>query len=187
MFNKATTTQSALLSVDDLRAKYGFRFNKDQDAYFTQMILSAQRACADYMDMDSLSSVVSCTENYELAKGQRILVLSGTPFKSVEKVYLDDVETSSWSIGSRSAVVYLSEHSANTAKVVYTIGWGSSIPEDVLYCVAMTVQHMARMANASLMGKNSLTTDGGSETYEQSVCPLAVRQYLDRYRNMRAM
>ena len=186
MFTKATTTQTALLTVDDLRTKYGFRFNKDQDAYFAQMILSAQKACAYYMDLDSLSAVTTCTEEFDLIKGQKLLVLSGTPFKALEKVYLDGVEVAA-AMSSRSTTVYLPENSASKAKVVYSIGWGTEVPEDILYCVAMTVQYMSRMANASLMGKTSQSTDGGSETYEQSVCPLAVRQYLDRYRNMRAM
>ena len=186
MFTKATTTQTALLTVDDLRTKYGFRFNKDQDAYFAQMILSAQKACAYYMDLDSLSAVATCTEEFDLTKGQKLLQLTGTPFKALEKVYLDGVEVSA-AISSRSATVYLPENSATKATVIYSVGWGTEVPEDVLYCVAMTVQYMSRMANASLIGKTSQSTDGGSETYEQSVCPLAVRQYLDRYRNMRAM
>ncbi len=178
-------TQTPLLTCDDLRTKYGFHFNKEQDAYFESMILAAQRACAAYMDLDSLSAIVLCTEDFELSEGQRVLVLTGSPFRSVESVTLDG-EESNFSVSSRGGTVYLPEHSATKAVVKYYVGWAQA-PQDVLYCVAMTVQHMSRMANASLVGKTSQSTDGGSESYEQSVCPLAVRTYLDRYRNMRAM
>ncbi len=183
MFYKANATTSALLSVDDLRNKYGFHFNKEQEAYFSSMILTAQRACADYMDVDSLA-LTSCSEELDLAENQTSVVLSGTPFVEITAVFLDGEAVTGYSVDSRSHVVYLPESTAKKCKVEYKIGY-SKVPEDVLYCIAMTVQSMARMANASLMGKNSQSTDGGSETYEQSVVPLAVRTYLDRIRNGR--
>lgn len=187
MFIKDEASNStALISNDDLRAKYGFRFPKDQDSYFSQMVIAAQKACADYMDMDSLQTICSCTETFELTSGQTTVVLSGTPFRAITAVKIDGVETSSWMLDSRCRALRIIPK-ADVVEVEYTIGWGENVPEDVLYCVAMTVQHMSRMANSSLMGKNSMTTDGGSETYEQSVVPTAVRQYLDRLRNMRAL
>ncbi len=184
MFQKTSVSNPALISNDDLRAKYGFRFPKDQEPYFTQMVVSAQKACADYMDMDSLQSVCTCRESFELSSGQNVVVLSGTPFKEIVSVKLDGVETSEWMLDSRSHVLRFTA-TASSAVVEYMIGWGEDVPEDILYAVAMTVQHMSRTANSSLMGKNSQNTDGGSETYEQSIVPLAVRQYLDHFRNGR--
>lgn len=171
-----------VLTVEDLRTKYGFHFSESQEAFFENMILAAQKACARYMDMETLKQTLVCEEVFDTTPGQRYIVLSGSPLKSVEHVYDGDVDVSSFRVSIKSNVIRMNRGLSGQEVVVsYTVGW-ESVPEDVLYCVAMTVQVMSRMANSGFMGKNSQSTEGGSETIEQAVVPLAVRQYLDRYR-----
>lgn len=182
-----TSADIPVLSVADLRDKYGFSFPQNKESYFTNMILASQKACAGYMGMDTLRQLNDCTEIFDVDYGQRVVVLTGQPLVSVQKVYVGSVEVSNYLLDFRTATIRIEDTSvvADRIKVEYKIGWGVNLPEDLLYCVAMTVQSMSRTANSSLMGKNSQNTDGGSETYEQSVIPLAVRTYLDKYRMMR--
>lgn len=173
-----------VLTVADLRDKYGFNFTDAKNSYFQNLILAAQNACASYMGMDTLKQLNTCTEYIDVEKSQKQIVLRGLPLKSIEHVYNGESdETTNFLVDYKTNVVMLKDGATkNQVKVNYTIGWDSNVPTDVLYAVAMTVQYMARMANSALVGKNSQNTEGGSETYEQSVVPSAVRVYLDRYR-----
>lgn len=187
LLKKTTTgTNTAVLSVEDLRQKYGFHFTDAQNAYFTNMISVAEKACANYLGMEALMQTITWEEIFETAKGQRYVILSASPLNAVSKVIDNGEEISSYEAFPQTNVVLLSNGaSGSEVRVQYTTGW-TSAPEDVVYCVAMTVQAMSRMANAGHMGKTSQSTEGGTEQIEQSVVPLAIRQHLDRYRLGRA-
>lgn len=177
------TNTEPILTTSELQSLYGFKFPSTGAGYYERMILAAQKACAKYLDMESLKQECSCSEVFQVERGQQSVVLSANPLASVVSV-VDGTETrTDFRADLRSGVVFVkSGFHSDEVTVNYTIGWGTAVPEDVKYAVAMTVQSMARTANSALMGKNSMSTDGGSETYEQAVVPTAVRQYLDMIR-----
>lgn len=177
------TNTEPILTTAELQSNYGFKFPATGNGYYERMILAAQKACAKYLDMESLKQECSCSEVFEVERGQRSVVLSANPLASVVSVLDGSEARADYMVDLRSSVVFAkSGFNSGEVTVNYTIGWGNAVPEDVKYAVAMTVQHMARMANSALMGKNSMSTDGGSETYEQAIVPTAVRQYLDTIR-----
>ena len=184
---KGTAVNEAVLTPADLRSKYGFKFNETQDSYYEQAILAAQKACEEYLGVDTLLQSFVCTEDFDTTLGQRYICLSAKPFLAVNTVMDGPNEVTDYRVNPRNGNVVL-PYGATTTRVVveYKVGF-DSVPSDVLWCVAMTVQHMVRTSSASLMGKNSMTADGGSETYEQAVVPTAVRVHLDHYRQNRAL
>lgn len=176
----------AIITVADLRKFYGLSFSEAKDPYFENLILVAQKACASYMGMDTLRQLYSCSEYIETVVGQKEVILTGQPLVSIQHVYDGDREVTEFLIDlTKNVLRFTHGVSSSQVRVEYTIGWEDEVPADVKFCVAQTVGYMARMANSTLYGKNSMNTEGGSETYEQSVVPLALRTYLDRYRQHR--
>lgn len=177
-----TTIYEPVVTPEELRTFYGFKFPDSAIPYYTAMIKAAEKACARYMDMETLRYECSCSETFEVARGQRSVILRAQPLASVELV-LDGTNPVDAKVDLLSSVVWYKDgFKGDEVTVEYTIGWNEEVPEDIKYAVAMTVQHMARTANSALMGKNSMSTDGGSETYEQAVVPVAVRSFLDHIR-----
>lgn len=185
IFRVITTEGSnePVLTVENLRGFYGFKIPTTSEAMYTRMILAAQKACASYLGVTSLKSVLTCEEIFNTADGQRLLCLSAAPVKGVTSVVGSSGIGYAFRCDTGSATVYPgTSFSGEEVCVTYTVGWGDAVPEDVLYCVAMTVQKMAKDAQSARVGEVSRTTEGGSESWEQTVVPNSVQQYLSRYR-----
>ena len=94
LLKKTTTgTNTAVLSVEDLRQKYGFHFTDAQNAYFTNMISVAEKACANYLGMEALRQPITWEEIFE--KGTIdffILKTSLLRYISDGIIYFADVE-----------------------------------------------------------------------------------------------
>lgn len=176
---------SALLTVADLRNYYGFKIQTASEAMFSRMIEAAQDACARYLGMESLKQKRSVSEFFQDSNGVKFFVLSANPLDTVTSV-LDGARVlapSDYRVDRNSGIVLVkSGASASEVEVQYVIGWGEDVPKDILYCVAMTVQKMAKDSQSARMGEISRSIEGGSENWEQTVVPQAVQNYLDKYR-----
>lgn len=182
----STAQQNALvLSVDDLRNYYGFKIAEAGEAMFSRMIEAAQKACASYMGVKSLHTMRNVSEWFDSSEGQKDFCLSAGPFASIVSVSDGAVELglADYRIDTESGVLRLINGAkGKEVRVDYEIGWGSNVPRDVLYCIAMTVQKMAKDSQSARMGEISRSIEGGSENWEQTVVPQAVQSYLERYR-----
>ena len=117
------------------------------------------------------------------------MVLSHQPVAELTGVYIDSARlyttpTTDYRIDLDTGVLVLYERvpeGRDVVKVVYEAGF-ESVPESILYAVAMTVQHLATMQQADLAGVMSRTTDSGTVSIDQSIPPLAVQKLLGEYR-----
>lgn len=184
--------RTPIITPADLRDKYAFGFTQSQtdDAFYANFIDGATSACYHFLDVDDLASTAR-VEFFD--GGSKKLVLSHTPVISVIGVYADPergyttaLASSKYRIDFTSGVLVLYDDALDAdlqdaIKVSYTSGY-ATIPEDIKYAVALTVQLWARTLQSSQAGVISRTVDGGTESLDQSIPPLAVQKYLASYR-----
>lgn len=182
----------AYLTVDDLRENYGFRFTNANQDLVNKALESAEDLCLRYIGLeDGLSA-----EQTDYFDGtSTILVLDNAPVLSVSAVYSDRersyseaLDTSDYRVDLRSGVLYLyiTPASARDAvRVDYTAGY-TEIPAPVALAIAMTAQKILSDLQGSSVGVLSRTLEGGSETLDNNLPTLAVKQVLDGFRLRRA-
>ncbi len=180
----------AVLTTSDLKTYYGFAFPAAQDAMYERMIAAAERACLEYLGMDSFETQ-AIVQYFDCVKGQGRYVLSA-PVSSVTGVWLDigrsfdaALAPADYMVDMKTGVLTLYDPAKADGvlalKVSYSVGW-AAVPDDVRYCVAMTVQYMAKVSQTSQSGVVSRSTDGGTESMDQNVVPLPVQKHLAKYR-----
>lgn len=184
--------RTPIITPAELRDKYAFGFTQSQedDAFYANLIEGATSACYRFMGVDDLAP----TGRIEFFNGgSKRLVLSNTPVISVTGVYVDPergyataLTASQYRIDLESGVLILYDDVLDSElldaiKVTYTSGF-AAVPEDIRYAVALTVQLWARTLQSSQAGVLSRTVDGGTESLDQSIPPLAVQKYLMTYR-----
>lgn len=169
------TDTSPSVTVSDLRSLYGFSFPDKAIGMYDNLIRTAERMVCQYIGYDSLRALYDCEET--LTENQTRLSLQVRPVKAF--IGCDEP----CDFDERHLAVYPKNGMLHKGtKVQYTVGFGDNIPEDVCFCVAETVRYLAMMSLSGLYGKTSVTTDGGTASYEQATVPLALRVHLDRYR-----
>lgn len=174
-----------ILTVNNLREKYAFKIDPPSETKYESLIQAASEACGLYLQRDL--GVSSFTEFFD--GSSQAMVLSHQPVAEVTGVYIDSARlyatpTTDYRIDLDTGVLVLYERvpeGRDVVKVVYDAGF-ESVPESILYAVAMTVQHLAMMQQADLAGVMSRTTDSGTVSIDQSIPPLAVQKLLGEYR-----
>jgi hypothetical protein len=174
-----------ILTTTELRDLYGFKIDPPQEDKYRNLIAVATSACSVYLQRDL--GVSTFTEFFD--GSSQAMVLSHQPVAEVTGVYIDSARlyatpTTDYRIDLDTGVLVLYERvpeGRDVVKVVYDAGF-ESVPESILYAVAMTVQHLATMQQADLAGVMSRTTDSGTVSIDQSLPPLAVQKLLGEYR-----
>lgn len=176
-----------LITPQDLVTKYGFSMSPPEAERYSPLIEAATAACSLYLQRDL--GVAPFIEFFD--GGAQVRVLSHTPVTSIAGVYIDPlrmyqtpVELRNYRIESDTGILVVYDpvpEGRDVLKVEYMAGW-TDVPSDILYCIAMTVQHMRTTQSADMAGVISRTTDGGSESLDQSIPPLAVQAHLSKYR-----
>ncbi len=181
----------AVLTCNDLRTVYGLNLPSSKDAQWTELIKVAESACLGWLGYDKFGTA-SATEYFDDVAGSTIQ-LKLFPVKSAA-VYLNGkngewgspLQSGSYRLDGKAGTIRL--YASNSAgvdaiKVEYTYGWElDEIPADVKACIAQTVQYLTRLTQTGQIGVTQRTTDGGTESIEQNIPPLAVRSVLLRYR-----
>ena len=182
----------AYMTVDDLRDSYGFRIADSNLGLVEQALESAEAICLRYMGLtDGLSA-----EQVDFFDGTSpILSLDCAPVLSVSAVYMDGsriyaeaLDSSAYRVDPKAGTIFLyvsPVESRDAIKVVYTAGY-TALPVDVALCIAMTCQKILSDLQGSAVGVLSRTLEGGSETLDNNLPTLAVKQVLDAYRLRRA-
>lgn len=179
----------AVLTVDDLRIKYGFSFPASKDAQFTEYINSSEAACLKYLDRSSFETA-EITQYFDGNVTNRY-VLDYSPVKSITSITLRDgteLSEDDYRVDSNGILTFYRIHPTeglDAMKVEYECGW-DNVPSDIKYCIAMTVQYLAKMMATNQAGVSTRNTEGGTESLEQNIPPLAVQKLLSNYRFMRA-
>ena len=170
-----------LLTLDDLRQSFGFDIPASQETRYEMYLETAEEACLSYASID----IGSVTEYF---RGSDILVLSHSPVLEVQSVTSSDGSQLDFRYEKRAESVVLSAVPAGEVIVKYTCGWvDEKVPATLKTAIAFTVQQLAKLNAARLLGVTSRTTEGGTEVVEQSIPPLAVQKMLDPFRVNRGM
>ena len=169
-----------LLTLDDLRTLYGFSFPKSQDEAYAALLATAEERVLSYAEIEQ-------GEVEEYFPAGKIFVLTHLPVLSVESVKVSgqDIE---YRFEKRPNAVILSSEPESEVVVSYSCGWAEgNVPETIKTAIAFTVQHLMKLSSGKLLGINSRSTEGGTETIEQSVPPLAVQKMLEPYRRNKVL
>lgn len=167
-----------ILTLDDLRQNYSFSFPESMDDYYTELLQDAEEVCLKYADLE----LGSFQEYFN--GGGRIYVLTHCPVKTVKEIKVAGEVVSDYRYEKRPHAVVLRDITAtgnDNVVVTYESGWDEA-PRTLKIAIALTVQHLAKLQSAKLLGITARSTDGGTETIEQSVPPLAVQKLLDGLR-----
>ena len=172
-----------LVTLDDLRTRYGFSFPESQNAAYTDLLSTAEEACLSYASIE-LGSV---EEHFK--GGGSIYVLTHSPVLSVESVKIGERDVV-FRYEKRSETVVLGSASSEEAEVIvnYACGWEEgNVPSSLRTAIAFTVQHLSKLNSTKLLGITSRSTEGGTESIEQSVPPLAVQKLLEPFRRNKVL
>ena len=169
-----------LLTLDDLRLSFGFDIPASQETRYEMYLETAEEACLSYASIE----IGSVTEYF---RGSDILVLSHSPVLEVQSVTSDGSQLD-FRYEKRAESVVLPAVPAGEVIVKYTCGWvEGKVPATIKAAIAFTVQQLAKLNASRLLGVTSRTTEGGTETVEQSIPPLAVQKILEPFRVNRGM
>ena len=170
-----------LLTLDDLRTKYGFSFPESQDDVYQSLLSVAEEEVLAYAEIEQ----GDVEEHFP--GGDAGYVLTHTPVQKVISVKVDGSEAN-YRFEKRANYVALSASSGSEVVVSYSCGWNEDgVPETIRTAIAFTVQHLSKLQAGKLLGINSRSTEGGTETIEQSTPPLAVQKMLERFRRNKAL
>lgn len=169
-----------ILTLDDLRTRYGFSFPATQDEYYTALLATAEEEVLAWAEIEQGDVEEIFTEE---ATGY---VLTHTPVLEVRSVKVDGEECGFRF--ERRANYLIPNIWGSEVSVSYTCGWKEGeIPESIRTAIAFTAQHLFRLSGAKLLGITQRNTEGGTETIEQSTPPLAVQRMLERFRRNKAL
>lgn len=171
-----------LLTLDELRTRYGFSFPESQNTAYQELLDTAEEACLSY------ASIEQGTVEEFFKGGGDTYVLTHSPVIEVESVKADGLEVG-FRYESRSETVVLnSSITGGLVEVRYKCGWEEGkVPSSLRAAIAFTVQHLSKLNSAKLLGITSRSTEGGTETIEQSVPPLAVQKLLEPFRRNKVL
>lgn len=182
----------AVITVDDLKNKYSFTFSTNSTAVYENYISVATEACMKVIGLSSEGTAV-CVDYFD--SGFMSFSLYSGPVVSIDKIECwngaewIDVKLSNAIIQLGSGIVSFRRNLAvkgdKTVRITYTAGF-NEWPTDLKMCIAMTVQHLAKMMQSNMVGVNTRTLDGGVEALDANIPPLAVQNHLQRYRIGRA-
>lgn len=160
-----------LVTFDELKTLYGMPTLKEANKLqYENLLETAEEEVLAYAGI-SLDG-----EYEETLKGEKAYILVKHPVKSI--VSVEGAE--SYSFNDRTNI--LSVPTEEQIKVVYSLGYATSVPRIIKQCIAITVGYWAKMLNSNLIGVSSRNTDMGSETLEQYELPTPVKSSLDRFR-----
>ena len=170
-----------LLTLNDLRTKYGFSFPESQDDAYQAILDTAEERVLAYAEIDQ----GEVEEHFPA--GDTGYVLTHTPVMEVVSVKIDGADVS-FRFEKRANYVALSSSSGSEVVIRYSCGWKEGeAPRTILTAIAFTAQHLMKLSSAKLLGITSRNTEGGTEAIEQSVPPLAVQKMLDSYRRNKVL
>ena len=169
-----------LLTLDDLKKKYGFSFPASQDDAYQAMLATAEEEVLRYAEIEQ----GEVEEHF--SGGDAGYVLTHTPVLEIKGVKVDGAEAS-YRYEKRANYV-VPAFSGSEVVVAYTCGWKEGeAPQTILMAIAFTAQHLMKLSSGKLLGINSRNTEGGTETIEQSTPPLAVQKMLEPFRRNKAL
>lgn len=161
----------ALVTFDDLRTLYGMPTLKDANKkQYENLLETAEEEVLAY------AGLALGGEAEETLSGSKAYILASHPVKEIKSV--EGAE--SYTFNARTNI--LSVPTEGQIKVVYSLGYATSVPRIIKQCIAVTVQYWAKFINSNMVGVSSRNTDMGSETLEQYELPLVVKSSLDRFR-----
>lgn len=185
----------AMLTTDDLREKFGLVFPATDDARWNELIAVAEAACLHYLGVSAFGTAVF-TEYHDGGADpgtdgkRKSLVLRSQPVVSVGSVTVGGAVMDKTGYRLDGTVLYLYgdiPEGTDNVVVEYTAGWtADTLPHDIRYCIAVTVQYLAKLGSSNEIGVTQRATDGGTESLEQAIPPFAVQKALDCYRMGRA-
>ena len=170
-----------ILTLEDLRNDFGFDFQKTKEDYYSSLLKVAEEKVLSYAEIEQ----GEVEEHFP--GGDSGYVLTHSPVLEVKGVKLDGKDVA-FRFEKRASYVVPSSTDGSEVVVTYTAGWKEGeVPEVIRMAIAFTVQHLAKLSSGKLLGINSRTTEGGTETIEQSVPTLAVQKMLEPFRRNKAL
>lgn len=160
-----------ILSVDDLRSKYGYQIPQGKEAIYATLLATAEsRVLAEigYSEEVRTDYFEGVGRHFQLTYAPVAEIISTTP----ECEYRYDKR-------SRALVTRYLVHDF---EVTYRTGF-DKVPSEILSCIAYTAMHLAKLQMSGLLGVTQRTTDGGTETIEQNALPLVVKGLLQHYKS----
>lgn len=160
-----------MLSVDDLRSKYGYQIPQGKEAIYATILATAEsRVLAEigYSEEVRTDYFEGVGRHFQLTYAPVAEIISTTP----ECEYRYD---------KRSRAL-ITRYLVHDLEVTYRTGF-DKVPDEILSCIAYTAMHLAKLQMSGLMGVAQRTTDGGTETIEQTALPLVVKGLLQHYKS----
>lgn len=179
----------AILTIEELKTKYGFSFSSNKDEQMRSALAAAESVCLKYLGFEN-EITTSFVQYFD--GGYSRFVLKFAPVVRVLNIYIDTerrflepISDDFYRLDEKTGVVTLycrpAPSGRDVMKVEYEAGY-STVPEDIKMCIALTCQQISRLVQSSLVGITSRTTDGGTESIDQNFPTLAVQKTLERYR-----
>lgn len=182
--------KTPLLTPEKLREDFGFSINPSQETRYKSLIETATEACLRFIGRElRVESYIQFSDG-----NSQVIVLDETPVIGITGVYLDSnrqyheaLPPSQYRLTSSNGILTIYTdlpQGRDFVKITYTAGY-TEVPEDVLYAIAMTVQYLRTIQQADLVGVNSRSVEGGTQSIEQSIPPLAVKNHLQLYQRVK--
>lgn len=170
-----------LLTLDDLKKDYGFDFPASKDSSYAALLATAEEQVLSYAEIEQ----GDVEEHFP--GGDAGYVLTHTPVLEISSVKVNGAEIS-YRFEKRANYLALTSSSGSEVVISYRCGWKEGeIPESIRTAIAFTMQHLMKLSSGKLLGISSRSTEGGTETIEQSTPPLAVQKMLERFRRNKAL
>lgn len=169
-----------IVTLDELKTKFGFSFPAAKSDVYQSYLNLAEEACLSYAGLEE----GTVTEIFD--GGSRSFVLTHGPILSISSVKVSDAE-SPYRFEKRSGSIILPSvpEGTDAVEIKYECGWEEGkAPYLLKAAVAFSMQHIAKLNEAKLVGINSRTTEGGTESIDQSVPPLAAQKILARFKQV---
>ena len=182
----------SVLTVDDLETYYGFRVAERNGELVGRALETSEDICLRYIGLKN-GLAASVTEYFD--GDSPILSLGYAPVLSISSVSIDasrafaeTLDESLYRLDGDCGTVHLyvkTFTSPDSIRVVYSAGY-SALPKPVGLAIAMTAQKILQDMQNNMVGVLSRTMEGGSETLDNNLPTLAVKQVLDQFRIKRA-
>ena len=169
----------SVMTLDQLTERGQLCFPEEKADFYQYLLDAAEDMCLQECGIEN----GNVTEYFN--GGVRGFALTHGPVSGITSVEVNGtlLDSSAWRFDTRAAMLVViagTPAGVDNVKVVYACAFTES--ELFMQAVVMTVQQMAKLQSAKLVGVVSRSTEGGTEQMDQKMLPDAVKTALNKYK-----
>lgn len=167
------------MTLAQLKLRAQISFPNTLDGYYQSLLDAAEEMCLQECGLDNGQDV------QYFNGGASAYVLRMGPVNAVSSVIVNGtaLEQGAYRFDARSAKLTIpggTPKGVDNVVVTYSCAFTES--ELFMNCIAMTVQHLAKLQSAKQVGVLSRSTEGGTEQLDQKILPEAVKGALNKFK-----